>query len=95
MASLTSSVSLTTRVVSGAKQQKQTRRGSSAIVKCAAAPERGSVSLGQKAVATAAALTMFLAPGAAFAADKAALQAKGRTFAEATADVSNITFCIV
>eukprot|EP00227_Mantoniella_beaufortii_P008125 CAMPEP_0197583732 /NCGR_PEP_ID=MMETSP1326-20131121/6556_1 /TAXON_ID=1155430 /ORGANISM="Genus nov. species nov., Strain RCC2288" /LENGTH=236 /DNA_ID=CAMNT_0043147991 /DNA_START=97 /DNA_END=807 /DNA_ORIENTATION=+ len=57
---------------------------------CMATPDnnRGSVSLGQKVVAAAAAAAMFLAPaGPAFAADKAALQAKGRVFAEASADV--------
>jgi hypothetical protein len=85
---LASSVSIVPRTVS---PKSVTKRGAKkSTVVCSAHShndDKKMVTLGQKAVATFAAAAMMFSPPA-FAADKAALQAKGRVFAEASADVS-------
>lgn len=84
---LASSVSIVPRTVS---PKSVTKRGAKkSTVVCSAHShndDKKMVTLGQKAVATFAAAAMMFSPPA-FAADKAALQAKGRVFAEASADV--------
>mmetsp|Transcript_19187 Transcript_19187/g.31059 ORF Transcript_19187/g.31059 Transcript_19187/m.31059 type:complete len:239 (+) Transcript_19187:151-867(+) len=68
------------------KQRNVVHKKASIVVTSKLSEDKTKVALGQKAVAALAAAMLFVSPPA-FAADKVALQAKGRVFAEASAAV--------
>jgi|AntAceMinimDraft_12_1070368.scaffolds.fasta_scaffold50487_1 hypothetical protein len=73
------------------KQRNVVHKKASIVVTSKLSEDKTKVALGQKAVAALAAAMLFVSPPA-FAADKVALQAKGRVFAEASAAVRGVLF---